>query len=42
MENLINYEYITEYIRNVIPDSSPEMKSMEEYANSNFIPIICK
>lgn len=42
MENLINYEYITEYIRNVIPDSSPEMKSMEEYANSNFIPIIFK
>lgn len=40
MDNLINYEYITEYMRNVIPDSTPFMKEIEDYANENYIPII--
>jgi predicted O-methyltransferase YrrM len=36
----INEEYIEEYIRGILPKHSGFLKEMEEYANSNHVPII--
>lgn len=36
----INEEYINEYIRSILPKSNDHIKSMEEYADRNHIPII--
>lgn len=36
----INEKYVEEYIREVIPQSSDFLKKMEEYADTNHVPII--
>lgn len=38
--NYINEEYIEEYIRSIIPESTPLLKELEEYARVNHVPII--
>ena len=42
MDNLINYSYITEYLRNIIPDGEGIFSGLEKYAEENHIPIIFK
>lgn len=36
----INNDYIEEYIRGLLPESTDDFKGMEEYAEENYIPII--
>lgn len=36
----INYEFIEEYIRNLIPEKDEFLKKLREYANINHVPII--
>ena len=38
--NFINEEYIEKYIREVIPKSTHFLKSIEEYAHTNHVPIV--
>jgi len=38
----IVYDYIEEYIRNLIPESKGILKELEEYAKNNKVPIIHK
>ena len=38
--NYINEEYIEEYIRSIIHESTPLLKKLEEYAMVNHVPII--
>jgi len=38
--NYINEEYIEEYIRSILPERSDYLKSMEEYADRNHVPIV--
>lgn len=40
MNNNINYNYITEYIRNIITQNKGILKELEEYAQKSNIPII--
>lgn len=37
---MINYEYITEYIRKTISSSEGLLKEIEDYANENHVPIV--
>lgn len=36
----INYNYIEEYIRSILPEDSGDLKKIKDYANRNNIPII--
>ena len=36
----INEEYITEYIRGLLPERTPFLKELETYAKANKVPII--
>lgn len=38
----INYEYITEYLHQILPETQGYLLEMEEYANVNEVPIIHK
>ena len=38
----INYDYITEYLHQVLPETKGYLKDMEEYAHINEVPIIHK
>lgn len=38
----ISYEYITEYLNETLPESTGQLKEMEEYAKKHYIPIIHK
>lgn len=42
MENLINYDYIKEYINELIPDTDVFMQKLEIFAYYNHIPIITR
>jgi|LSQX01.2.fsa_nt_gb predicted O-methyltransferase YrrM len=39
-ENNINYDYITEYIRNILPKTEGLLYEMEMYAQENNVPIV--
>ncbi|MDK2798447.1 MAG: hypothetical protein PWP27_27 [Clostridiales bacterium] len=39
-ENNINYGYITQYIRKIIPPNQGILNQMEEYAYENHVPIV--
>lgn len=36
----INYEYVVEYLRSLVPERKGQLKEMEEYAEENHVPII--
>ncbi len=36
----VNEDYITNYIRDIVPEKSGQLKLMEEYAHENNVPII--
>ena len=36
----INYDYITEYLHQVLPETKGYLKDMEDYAHINEVPII--
>lgn len=38
----INYDYITEYLHQVLPDTKGYLKQMEDFAKANEVPIIHK
>ena len=38
----INYEYITEYLHQVLPENVGHLKVMEDYATANDVPIVHK
>jgi len=38
----INYDYITEYLHQVLPESVGYLKEMEDYAQKNEVPVIHK
>ncbi len=38
----INYEYITEYLHQILPETQGHLKEMEDYAIKNGVPIIHK
>lgn len=40
IEDNINYDYITQYIRETIPQNQGILKEMEEYAHENHVPIV--
>lgn len=39
-ENNINYDYITDYIRDIIPERTGLLKELELYAEENHVPIV--
>ncbi len=39
-EQNINYDYITKYIRSVIPENKCKIREMENYAQENHVPIV--
>ncbi|WHH60217.1 O-methyltransferase [Petroclostridium sp. X23] len=40
IDDNINYDYVTEYIRNTIAKNEGLLKEMEEYAKENHVPIV--
>ncbi len=42
LEENINYQYITEFINQNTPDTTPFLSALEDYAKEKFIPIITK
>ena len=42
MENLINYDYIKNYINDLTPETSVFMQKLEIFAYYNHVPIITK
>lgn len=42
MDNLINYNYINEYLNGIIKDETGFIKELEDFAHENYIPIIFK